>query len=204
MPTHTERSSGKNRCLISVPTSGDEPYPVLCFLHGAQEHAGNAGDGNPFELLKRNYSPPGIAAGVVRPPPKGGGTPRNWDAARDKVRQFLIVSPQLLREAVWGVDPDHAGFVGGAVNEALDEHNGDRRRIYLTGFSNGGIGALTIPDDLRCGYACNRWAARWAVDPAISFELGRTPYPAEDCALLLHHGTGISDIPGWKKNSGSW
>lgn len=195
MPTQTEDYLETNRTLVSLPTSGREKRPpVLCFLHGRDEHAAfDRGALPSFEFLKINMSPPGIAAGVIWP--FDDGPPENWGEVRRSVGRFLIVSPQLPQQAVWGAQ--HARLVWQAVNAAIAAHGGDPSRLFLTGFSFGGTGALSVPDDERSG---RRWAARWAVDPAVRPNALR---PARQWRVLMHHGIGIKDLPQWKDN-GAW
>lgn len=133
---------GPLRYLLSVPEDGEEgPRPVLCFLHGYDEAA-----------------PMDIHAALTLHGPLRPGNP-------SIVHGFIIVAPQLPRAGDHWFR--HAEDVWGIVERVRDEHGGDARRTYLTGFSYGGNGVwdlgLLLP---------GRWAALWPVDP--------TRVPAED------------------------
>ncbi len=74
------------------------------------------------------------------------------------VEQFIIVAPQLpTRGDVWH---RYAGAVQMILSDVQQQHQGNPKRAYLTGFSFGGNGVLDLallqPDT---------WAALWAVDP---------------------------------------
>ena len=130
--------SGPLRYLQSVPTghaSRQEPWPVLCFLHGYGEAA-------PLEIHR----------GVTRHGPlRPGSSPRAVD-------EFIIIAPQLPRAGdIWHT---HADSVKQIVTLVQSELRGDFQRTYLSGFSFGGNGAF----DLAVAQP-NFWAALWPVDP---------------------------------------
>lgn len=107
------------RYLLALPDGGgDEPRPVLCFLHGYDEAA------------PRDIHEALTLHGPLRP----GNPPI--------VRDFIVVAPQLTRAG------DHwlrqADDVRRIVDEARAEHGGDPRRTYLTGFSFGGNGVFDL------------------------------------------------------------
>ena len=122
--------------LLSLPSrEGQEPRPVLCFLHGYDE-------GAPMEIQRAL-----TLHGPLRP-----GNPAG---VRER---FIVVAPQLpLRGDLWH---RYADAVLGIVDEVRTRHGGDPRRSYLSGFSFGGNGVFDLaraqPDV---------WAALWPVDP---------------------------------------
>jgi poly(3-hydroxybutyrate) depolymerase len=139
------------RYLLSVPDrkgdgDGDgDAAPVLCFLHGYDE-------GAPAEIH---------AAMTKHGPLRPGSAPA-------AMRDFIVVAPQLPRMGDhWH---RHAGDVLHMVEGVRDEHGGDARRTYLTGFSFGGNGVFDLAL-LQPG----AWAALWPVDP--------TRVPGEDPGL---------------------
>jgi poly(3-hydroxybutyrate) depolymerase len=121
--------------VLSVPPLGDDPAPVLCFLHGYDEAA-------PLDIrdaTKRH--------GPLRP----GNPPLVAET-------FIVVAPQLPRAGdFWH---RHADEVREIVATVQREHGGDAARTYLTGFSYGGNGVF----DLALAQS-DVWAALWAVDP---------------------------------------
>jgi predicted peptidase len=126
---------GPLRSLLSLPEDGGAgPRPVLCFLHGYDEAA-------PLDI-----HPALTLHGPLRP----GNPP--------VVRDFIVVAPQLPRAGDhWA---HHAGDVRAIVRSVRQEHGGDARRTYLTGFSFGGNGVFDLAL-LQPG----EWAALWSVDP---------------------------------------
>lgn len=119
--------------LSAGTTAG--PHPLLVFLHGYDEAA-----------------PTDMEEALTRHGPLRRGNP----AAA--LSPFIIVAPQLpVRGDVWF---RYADAVRAILTRVLEQHAGDARRAYLTGFSFGGNGvfdlALLQP---------NTWAALWAVDP---------------------------------------
>lgn len=177
---------GPLRYLLSVPDGGEGgPRPVLCFLHGYDEAA-----------------PAEIGAALTRHGPLRQGNP-------PIAREFITVAPQLpdagdhwfrYTDDVWGI-----------VARVREEHGGDARRTYLTGFSYGGNGVWDVGLLLP-----GRWAALWSVDPTrvpvedpgapvwLSFgNLARRQKQAFIDALRLHpaggaapHGTRIWEDEG--------
>lgn len=126
------------RYLLSLPSDpppAAEAWPVLCFLHGYDE-------GAPLDI-RRALTRHG---------------PLHPESAREATDRFIVVAPQLpTRGDLWHRFADNIREIVAGVQE---EHGGNPRRTYLTGFSFGGNGvfdlALAQPD---------RWAALWPVDP---------------------------------------
>ncbi|GAA3400551.1 fibronectin type III domain-containing protein [Paenibacillus hodogayensis] len=90
-------------------------YPLLLFLHGQEE------DGSDIEKVKKHGPPKLIAAGKEMP--------------------FIVISPQLpWRNPVlrWYTP----GLIDSIVNDAMKRYPIDPQRIYVTGLSVGGGGAL--------------------------------------------------------------
>lgn len=125
------------RYLVSLPRErrpGERP-PLLLFLHGYGEAA-------PRDIQR---------ALTLHGPLREG---------EDSfvLRHFIVVAPQLLIGGDLWLRYD--GALRQIVSEVRSEHDGDPRRMYLTGFSFGGNGVFELgaaqPD---------LWAALWAVDP---------------------------------------
>lgn len=75
-----------------------------------------------------------------------------------EAERFLVVAPQLPSlGARWNNCGEALAEIAQA---AAREFSGDLNRVYLTGFSFGGNGALEIGSQ-----APEKWAAIWAVDP---------------------------------------
>jgi predicted peptidase len=142
--------------------------PVILFLHGAGERGTDG----------------------VRQRETGLGP-----ALREHPREAIVVFPQLPPDAQW-LD-QHADAAMQQLDEAIAAHDGDPRRVYLTGISLGGFGvwhlALAHPDRFAalvpiCG----------GIAPAGSAESVRqsplTEYALDPYAFTAH---ALRDIPIW-------
>lgn len=143
------------RYLVSFPpryAQDPGPWPVLCFLHGRGE------DG-------RRKIINAMTAADLHGPLKGG-------RACEMVDRFIVVAPQLPEGEVWRAG--HADEVRRIVEGVA---RGNPRRRFLTGFSSGGDGVLSI-----AAAPGNFWSKAWAVDPSIVAGHPR-------CPLWLSMGT---------------
>jgi predicted peptidase len=114
-----------------------KPYPVILFLHGAGERGSNL-------TLARKHGIPKIAASSDLP--------------------FIAISPQCPAHSWWFL---HVQDVLALLDHVLEMHNADRARVYLTGMSMGGNGALAL-----AMAAPQRFAAVAPVCPHHAFFVG--------------------------------
>ncbi len=132
MPDETR---GLRYVLAPAGMRSRAPHPVLVFLHGHDE-------GAPLEMqhaLTRH--------GPLRP-----GNPALT------LEQFIVVAPQLpQRGDLW---ERHADGVYAILRRVQEQHGGDPRRSYLSGFSFGGNGVFDLAQSQP-----DAWAALWPVDP---------------------------------------
>jgi hypothetical protein len=157
-PRHVKVASAESRSLVYAPRHAG-PHPVLCFLHGADEHGD--GGGQNLDRLLRNGSPA-------------------WHAERgsDHLRDFIVVCPQLERRRRW--ETSDAARVCDLVAAAAESRGGDLSRLVLSGFSLGGEGVFQV-----ASASSLRWAALWAVDPALQRV---PPFPGAGARVWVHHG----------------
>ena len=124
--------------LVSIPP--DPPpeggWPILIFLHGIGETAPLA-----LQVAMTRHGPLGASSGS------------------EATRRFVVIAPQLPAPGgdVWN---RFANQVEAIARNAVDTYQGNRSKIYLTGFSLGGNGVLDIGSLLP-----EVWAALWPVDP---------------------------------------
>lgn len=90
-------------------------WPVILFLHGA----GERGDDNVAQVNV------GIGPAILRQRESLG---------------FIVVLPQCHRNR-WWTEPDMQAQALKALDQAVEEFNGDPKRTYLTGLSMGGYGS---------------------------------------------------------------
>jgi hypothetical protein len=101
-----------------VARPAGDGHPVLCFLHGYDEAAPNAGDG-----------------GYIRHGPLRPGNPSLV------LERFIVLVPQLpVAGDLWH---RHASDVAGLVDGVLAD-GGDPLRVYLSGFSFGANGVFDL------------------------------------------------------------
>ena len=110
-----EMNANSYRYQVFVPAqwTPDEEWPVIFFLHGA----GERGDDGVRQLEE--------------------GLPEILRETSDF--PAVVVMPQCRRRTWWG-DPAMEAQAFAALEAAIEEFNGDRSRLYLTGLSLGGYG----------------------------------------------------------------
>jgi len=98
--------------------SADQKWPVILFLHGAGERGND---------------------GLIQTEVGMGG------AIRRHVSRFpaVVVFPQCARDSWWTLPAMQAQALE-ALEKSIQEFNGDRDRLYLTGLSMGGYGTWGI------------------------------------------------------------
>jgi predicted peptidase len=126
--------------------------PVVFFFHGKGER------GDDLSLLERHGLPRLIAAGRQFP--------------------FLVISPQCPESDYWSDAPGLPEFIAAAIQR----HQANPARVYLTGLSMGGFGVWSLaqrhPERYAailpvCGGGETRWAPRLRDVPAWVFHGAR-------------------------------
>lgn len=140
---------------------GTAPVPLVIVLHG--------GGGNGATMIAR-WAMQAKAAGIVVAAPNGIGRRDGmgtWNASG-------CCGEAMSRGA------DDVGFVGAVIDDVAKRANIDRARIYVTGFSNGGM--LTHRVAIAFG---NRIAAAAVVSGALFGNEARATAPVP---ILIMHG----------------
>ena len=109
------RGGGETRGLLYLPARRARPPGLLLLLHGAR--------GGAVRIIER-FEPAAERLGLILVAPDSGG--RTWD---------VILGP--------GFGPDVAA-IDEALGAVFDEHEVDRERIAIGGFSDGGTYALSL------------------------------------------------------------
>lgn len=167
--TKSLRVGGLERSYLLLDARrGDRPAPLVIVLHG--------GGGNPETMVPR-WADTARAEGLVIAAPKGLG--RNdrmgtWNASG--------CCGEAMTSGV-----DDVGFVAAVIDDVARDVPIDRRRVYVTGFSNGGM--LTH----RVAIALGEKVAAAAVVSGALFgneAAARAPVP-----MLIMHGERDDVVP---------
>ncbi|HUB95581.1 MAG TPA: PHB depolymerase family esterase, partial [Stellaceae bacterium] len=163
----TERSF-----VLHVPPGAEaKPLPLVIALHGA------GGTGADF-AAETKFDPAADAAGMMVVYPDGMVAP----AKRGTWNARFCCGPAAAQ------DRDDVGFIGALIEALAKQHQIDRKRIYATGMSNGGIFAFRLAS-LR-----PQWFAAVAGVSAAIAGVARDGKayifdpPAEPVPVMLIHG----------------
>lgn len=143
----------------------DAPAPLVIALHGGGSHARNLMQRSSLSTLASKEGfvvvfPQGVAA--------VGSLFRTWNAG-------VCCGPAVKKNI------DDIGFVRSVITQMVTEHDIDPERIYVTGFSNGGLLAYRL--------ACELSDVITAISPvaAVMTNTG-TCVPASKVAVIAFHG----------------
>lgn len=119
--------------------------------------------GNDLDLIKK-YGPPRIA---------------------EESRNFplIVIAPQCPRNKVWANDQLTA-----LLDEAIDQYEIDRDRIYLTGISMGGAGVWKLASAHPDRFAAIAPICGYSYDPSQVLSLTKTP-------VWVFHGAKDDVVP---------
>ncbi len=109
---------------------------------------------------------------------------------------FIVVYPDAIRnhwDARRSNQPEttnDVGFISALIDDLGQRYTLDPRRIYVTGFSNGG----TFAHRLACELS-NKITAIAAISATMPENVSRTCQPVKPISVLLMHGTNDAIIP---------
>lgn len=125
----TVTKSFRYKFLLALPHGYDpksnKRWPLIFFLHGSGERGDDV-------WSVANHGPPKLLRG--RDLSAG-----EREGARILAEKFIVVSPQCPKNVWW----DSEALVS-LLDEVIELHRVDRRRVYLTGLSMGGYAAWAI------------------------------------------------------------
>ncbi len=150
-------SAGEHPYVVFVPHDykGDKEYPVILFLHGAGETKGK-GKKMPVEV--------GIGPAIRK---------------REKTFPFITVIPQAETFG-WGADSANGKRALAILDEVCKEYKTDKKRVYLTGLSMGGMGTWS-----HVAATPERWAA---IVPICGRGDAKTAEKIKDIPCWCFHG----------------
>jgi polyhydroxybutyrate depolymerase len=162
--------------LVQPPVNADEAVPVLIVLHGGSQSmrrifAANAGASRGWPALARREN-----VLLLVPNAMNGKTgdaysdEQNWNDLRENIRN--------------GSDADDVGFIVAMADWAARTYKTDKRRVYVTGASNGGIMTFKI-----LMQAPERFAAAAAFVASLPVEGEDLRVPSRPTPLMIANGT---------------
>lgn len=176
-PASVERSvavgSWNRPYRLFTPTGKKRPLPLVVALHG------------------------GLNNGAMLEEQSG----LNAEAQRQK---FLVAYPDGFLgtwnagKCCWGArmfNIDDVGFLDALIDGLVKSGKADKRRVYVTGFSNGG--------GMAYRYLCER-AKKLAAVAVVSGSLGTDCAPAKKVSVLAVHGTADPAVPYYGGNNMDW
>lgn len=181
VPTGIRTGEFQRDYLIHIPPGydGNRPLPMVIVIHGAFDNARGMEKFSGFSALADRENllvlyPNGI--GIL-------GWFQHWNAGHccGKAQQD---------------DIDDVGFVASAIESAVQRFNVDRSRIFMLGFSNGGMLVYRFAaekSDMLAGAAA--LAASIGSRNADAQKQWQIPRPARPVAFLIMHGTADTDVP---------
>jgi polyhydroxybutyrate depolymerase len=152
---------------LHIPASytSANPLPLLLAFHG------KGGNGKEMEKMT-GFSEIAEQAGFIVVYPDAIG--QHWDARRGS-------QPETTHDVE---------FIAALIQELSKRYSIDRRRIYATGFSNGGM----FSQRLACELA-DKITAVASVSAALPENLSHSCKPARPISVLLMNGTNDSVVP---------
>lgn len=157
-------------CYIPADSPVNKPLPILVFLHGGGSNARNGARAARLFLKARQEN-------FILVLPEGSGKPglfRTWNAG--------TCCGYAMRKRI-----DDVGFITTIIEELASKIQTDSSRIYLAGFSNGGMLAQRIG---------NERPEPFAAIACVSGAFVATPYlEKEPISILLIHGDADRAVP---------
>lgn len=194
--TTVPTTSGEGSTTTTVPAEVDEEEVVLRIGDGERGYLAIA----PRRIQAGEHLPVVMVLHGLGVDARHMSWVADWRQAVERDR-FLAVFPQGVANS-WNMGPccppanlgppinpapmDDFGFLDEVVDDVRGRSDVDPDRMYLTGFSNGGI--------MTYAYACHRPDAFAAIAPMASSNLTRC-VPSEPLSLLHQHSDPDSVVP---------
>lgn len=162
--------------LVHVPSQNDKknPIPLLFVLHGG----GGTGKGM-VQLTLGGFNILAEKEGFIVVYPDG--VEKHWNDGRG-LRRY-----HLQREHI-----DDVGFISALIDHLEQELNIDKRRIYITGISNGGMMSYRLACELT-----DRIAAISPVASSMGENISLNCSPSKPISVLMINGVEDPLVP-WK------
>lgn len=168
------RWDGLNRTFaVRVPPRADSTraMPLVILLHG---RGGSGG-----RLMGRSgFVAKADAEGFLLVAPEGTGDPRGW---------YTGFSP--------GGAIDDVGFIAALMDTVSNRYPVDRARVYVAGYSNGGVLAHRVAADLSSRVAAAAVVAGTIGARSASGSVARIDAPRAPVPILIMHGDADDVVP---------
>lgn len=168
---------------VHLPSSHDKPLPLVFLLHGG------GGSAKAMEkLIGEGFNTLGEKEGFIVVYPDA--VEKHWNDGRELQRW------RSQREKIVDV-----GFISALIEHLSIEHRIDKKRIYATGISNGGLMSYRLACELT-----HQIAAIAAVASSMGESLSLSCAPSEPISVLIINGVGDPLVPweGGEIRLGPW
>jgi polyhydroxybutyrate depolymerase len=145
---------------------------VVLLLHG------RGGNGAHF-LTASGFLSHADSAGLIVVAPDGTGNPRGW----------------YTGFGASGAAIDDVGFVGAIIDSVVRRDGADPERIYIAGYSNGGVLAHRVASDLSSRIAATAVFAGAIGARTRRGEVARVEPPRAPVPMLVIHGDADDIVP---------
>ena len=161
--------------LIEVPP-GAGPKPLVIALHG------KGGTGQ--EMAQGTHlAPVGVQDGFVAVFPDALVKQWNW------ARPGQTPAGEAVKYTSIGGPPDDFGFLKALIDKLVQQGAVDPKRVYIVGFSNGGVMESRMICDDAGGFA-----AAAIISSGMSVALSQNCHPAKAMPILIEKGTADDHV----------
>ena len=172
--SRTLRWDGLDRTFtVRVPRQTDSArgIPVIILLHG------RGGSGERF-LERTRLAPIADSAGFLLVAPDGTGDPRGWHTGFAR-----------------GDEVDDVGFINALIDTLGARHGIDEARVYVIGYSNGGVLAHRVAADLSRRIAAAAVYAGAIGARTVRGSISTIDPPRAPVPIMIIHGDADDVVP---------
>jgi polyhydroxybutyrate depolymerase len=156
---------------VRIPNDTARAMPLVILLHGL--------GGNGQTVIQRTgFDAKADAERFLLAAPDGTGEPRGWYTG------FAASRPL-----------DDVGFIGALMDTILARYPVDRRRIYVVGYSNGGVLAHRVASDLSKRIAATAVVAAAIGARSADGHVAHIDPPRAPVPILIMHGDADDVVP---------
>jgi polyhydroxybutyrate depolymerase len=161
----------KRTFTVRMPAGAETRRPLVVLLHGRGGSAQSVTQRTGFDVKADSE-------GFILVAPNGTGEPRGW---------YTGFAP--------GGAIDDVGFIAALLDTLIARYPVDRTRIYVVGYSNGGVLAHRLASDLAKRIAATAVFAGAIGARSVSGHVARIDPPRAPVPILIMHGDADDVVP---------